>query len=252
MTPKSYKDNFFEYHLQDSISSAEEIIPLVLKFIQPTSVIDIGCGIGTWLTVWKKYGLKNIRGVDGAYIDENSLLIPIEEFKVFDLEQGYSSDEKYDLVTCLEVAEHISESSAKNLIHSLCKLSDVVLFSAAVPGQEGTLHINEQYPTYWINLFKQNEYIPIDCLRQTLWANKKVSFWYKQNIMFFVKQENISHYDKLKEEAQNTNIDFINIIHPELLDHKSWKVNKYENILNSPKNTLFYFIKRFLLRQPQE
>jgi hypothetical protein len=70
--------------------------------------------------------------------------------------------------------------------------------------------------------------------------------------MFFVKQENISHYDKLKEEAQNTNIDFINIIHPELLDHKSWKVNKYENILNSPKNTLFYFIKRFLLRQPQE
>lgn len=242
MGPKTYQDNFFDFHLQDSINSAKEIIPIVLKYIQPSSVIDVGSGVGTWLSIWEKLGVADIVGVDGSYVDKEKLLIEKPMFVTANLENGFKTDRKFDLVECLEVAEHIQPKNAGNFIASLCDLGDIILFSAAIPGQEGTLHYNEQYPEFWIELFARNNFSPYDCIRQQVWTNDKVSWWYRQNIMFFINDKAKEKYLSIIKEEQSV----LSMVHPELLKYKSAKADNYEKILQNPFTALRYFAGRFL------
>src|ERR1044072_6075262 len=104
---KSYSEDFFSIHLKQSLASAEQIIPLVLNYVRPASVVDIGCGIGTWLSVWKKSNVK-ILGVDGDYVKKEQLMIDQSEFIPYDLSKKFDSPVKYDLVCSMEVGEHIA------------------------------------------------------------------------------------------------------------------------------------------------
>jgi len=112
----------------------------------------------------------------------------------------------------------------------LCNLGNIILFSAAIPGQEGTHHINEQYPSYWRTLFGKNDFVPIDCVRRKVWTNKNVAWWYKQNIMLYVHQDYLNESNELKSKVDSSDIDFIDIVHPEYFNYKSNKANYYENL----------------------
>ena len=241
-TPRKYDDTFYQFHLQGAITSAEAIIPIIQEYISPASVIDVGCGIGAWLKIWQEKGVKEITGVDGTYIDKKQLQIKEEYFQACNLENGYKSNKRYDLVTSLEVAEHLSEKSAEPFIESLCMLGDIILFSAAIPGQEGTMHINEQYPYYWVTIFSKKGYIPIDCIRQRIWNDKKIQWWYRQNILFFVKEGSLENYPKLKDAYNACGDKVLSLVHPEMLEEKNRKINYYEEILNSSKATLKYLL----------
>jgi SAM-dependent methyltransferase len=247
--PKNYTDNFFEYHLQGAIASAEIIIPLVKEYINPVSVIDVGCGIGAWLSVWKKNGTTGIFGIDGGYIDTSKLMIDKSEFSAVDLEKGFDVNRKYDLVCCLEVAEHLPVNCAELFIKLLCNAGDVVLFSAAIPGQEGTLHLNEQYTEYWSAIFKSNGYISVDCLRRRIWNDKRIQWWYRQNILFFVKESSLEMYPPLKlASSLDNNSNALSFINPELFEYKNRKIDKYESILKSKTKTLKYLLNKILKR----
>jgi hypothetical protein len=242
MRPKTYQDNFFNYHLEDSISSAKAVIPVVLKYIKPASVIDVGCGVGTWLSVWKEQGITDIQGVDGTYVDLKNLLIEEDKFIKADLDNGFKTNRRYDLVSCLEVAEHIKIENAENFIASLCNLGNVILFSAAIPGQEGTMHFNEQYPQFWIDLFAKYSFTPYDCVRQQIWNNEKISWWYRQNVMFFVNDKVKEQYPSITNEKQEV----LPLVHPKLLYYKTRMVNGYENVLRNPYTVLRYFARKYL------
>ncbi len=252
MQPKDYKDNFFEYHLQGAVNSAKAVIPVVRDYIMPASVIDIGCGIGAWLSVWKSTGVAAVFGVDGEHVDSTKLVIDGSEFKAFDLSKIYATDKKYDLVTCLEVAEHLPSNVADKFVASLCSLGDVILFSAAIPGQEGTMHINEQYPEYWIAIFKKNKYVAIDCIRHRIWNDKTIQWWYRQNIMFFVREDTLPKYPSLKKAHDENKGDVLSLVHPELLDFKEHKVNYYESVLRSSSATLKYFFNYLFKKKADE
>ena len=87
-------------------------------------------------------------------------------FLAFYLKRAIEIDREFDLVVSLEVAEHLPEECAKIFIKSLTKLGPVILFSAAIPFQGWTNHLNEQWPDYWANYFKDNGYEAIDCIRK--------------------------------------------------------------------------------------
>ncbi len=241
MIPKNYNDNFFDYQQMQSYKSAQIILPLVNEWIKPASVIDVGCGVGAWLNACKDLNINKTTGLDGDYVPTEKLLINKDQFIVTDLENEIKITHKYDLAMSLEVAEHLSNSRAAGFIKDLCSLSDVVLFSAAVPGQEGTLHINEQYPDYWISLFNKNDYVCFDCLRPVLWNNKEVQFWYKQNIMLFVNKKTVDRYALLKDLPTFNGND---LVHPDLLDHKTNKSNYYGNILRNPLKAIRYYFSK--------
>lgn len=181
-----YSQRYYEGLKDDSSASARAVVPLVLGLFPSTSIVDVGCGSGTWARAYMDAG-REVLGIDGHVVQPGQLLIPADRFERRDLAQPLSLPRRFDMVNCLEVAEHLAPSRGPSFVADLCKLGDVVLFSAAIPGQGGTHHVNEQWPSYWIPLFEQQGFTPVDCLRWQLWERKEVAWWYVQNLFAFVR-----------------------------------------------------------------
>jgi SAM-dependent methyltransferase len=210
----AYTENFFRELQDGSYRSAKEIVPLVLELVQPRSVIDIGCGAGTWLSVFREFGIHDVCGVDGDYVDAKILKIPKEQFLPLDLKKPFHLGRQFDLALSLEVAEHLPPESAGIFIDSLIRLGPVVLFSAAIPHQGGTQHMNEQWPDYWAKLFQHKGYVAIDCIRKTIWQNSNVEWWYAQNLILFVRTDYLDSHLLLKRAFENTGTSQLSIVHP--------------------------------------
>ena len=162
---ETYNKEFYDVNKKDVIA-AEKILPYILNILKPNSIVDFGCGSGTWLYIANKYGCKDILGLDGDYIDPSWQLIDRKYFQAADFTKKVKLEKKYDLAISLEVAEHIPEEFSDIYLTSITNSSDIILFSAAIPNQEGTNHVNEQYPSYWINKFSKYGFKIYDVLRQ--------------------------------------------------------------------------------------
>ena len=124
--------------------SAASIVALLAPKLKPNSVLDVGCGRGVWPSEWRRAGVADSIGVDGPYVDRASLTIPSESFVAWDLSQPLKLDRHFDLVQSLEVAQCIDAAYADVFVDSLCRHGELIMFSAAVPGQGGERHVNEQ------------------------------------------------------------------------------------------------------------
>ena len=188
MKKTQYNKQFYSVREKAAVQSAEQVVPIVLEHLKPSCIIDIGCGNGCWLSAFAKQGVNDYMGVDGGAVDSENLLISPEHFSSADLsKETYTPGRRYDLVVSLEVAEHIPEDKADSFIEMLTGLGDTVLFSAAIPGQGGVGHVNEQWQSYWAAKFKSAGYEALDIVRPLIWENPKVSYWYKQNILVYSK-----------------------------------------------------------------
>ncbi|MEP0925109.1 methyltransferase domain-containing protein [Leptolyngbya sp. ST-U4] len=211
-----YNQAFFEALRDGSRQSAAVIVPIILDWVQPQRIVDVGCGDGTWLSMFQKHGIADILGIDGDYVEPENLQIPPHQFMSWNLAQPLLLDQTFDLAMCLEVAEHLPEESASDFVDSLVRLSDVVLFSAAIPHQGGTHHINEQWPDYWIQRFEERGFITIDSLRTRIWSHPHVEPWYAQNSFIFVRSDRLSHYPKLQELETQSPWSKQILVHPKI------------------------------------
>lgn len=212
-----------------NMNAASEIAPLLIKIFQPKAVADAGCGTGTFLRVFKDCGVNDITGIDGWWVNKDELLIPKENFLEYDIQQPFALNKKFDLVLCLEVAEHLAESSADGFIKSLTALGDIIIFSAAIPNQGGQNHINEQPFAYWINKFSVHGYSFKDVFRNYFWNNEKIDWWYRQNMFLVVKNSvDISSYSFPLLPSNSIN----EFVHPELLSLYAEKTRLLEKKLN--------------------
>ncbi|MHC1699621.1 MAG: class I SAM-dependent methyltransferase [Humidesulfovibrio sp.] len=170
--------------------SAKRIAGMVLEIFPGTaSVVDVGCGAGTVLRAFLDLGVPRVRGLDAAWVARDQLAIPEDCFTTVDLERGINAPGRFDLAVCLEVAEHLAPGRAASFVAELAGLSDLILFSAAIPGQGGVGHINEQWQSYWAGLFGQHGLRCYDVLRPRLWDDPGVPPWYKQNTLLFSSRE---------------------------------------------------------------
>ena len=197
------------------LQSARAVVPLIMSLTAPMSVIDVGCGPGNWLAAFRERGITDIFGVDQHDYGAD-LRIPHDRFQVVDLNKPFQSERKFDLVICVEVAEHLAPESAPILIESLARLGSVVVFSAAIPFQGGTDHRNEQWPDYWRRLFGTHEFVPLDCLRPRIWENREVAWWYSQNILLYVNEESLAANAGLRAEAEHLPMYPLALVHPSL------------------------------------
>lgn len=196
---KGYTDTFFGEMVTTSGKAAEYIVPDLLKKTNCKSVLDLGCGTGEWLKVWQKCGVNDILGVDGDYVSKDSIKISTDKFQIHNLETAFVAGRKFDLAMSVEVAEHLPESVAETFVDSLTNHADLIMFSAAVPGQVGTWHINEQWQEYWQKKFEARGYDTIDYIRKRWWNNPHIVWWYRQNILLYVKSDQWDKYPELKK-----------------------------------------------------
>jgi SAM-dependent methyltransferase len=211
-----YTDEFYSYHREGALRSAHVVVPLVLRLLKPQSVVDVGCGTGAWLSVFQEHGVADVYGIDGDWVDRQALAIPPDRFSAVDLQQPFSVDRRFDLAVCLEVGEHLRSASAGTFVDSLTRLAPAVLFSAAIPYQGGTRHINEQWPDYWVAHFADKGYASIDCIRRHVWQNQDIEWYYAQNVLLFATSELIASSPLLQEELERTAPEPLALVHPRM------------------------------------
>ncbi|QDV66367.1 hypothetical protein Poly24_00510 [Rosistilla carotiformis] len=185
----------FFYSERDRLTrrSAEIILQSLQPVVEFRSLIDVGCGVGTWPAVAKsEFGCQRVHGVDGEWVDQTLLQIDRSEFTVTELANGKGPDVqalgRWDMAVSLEVAEHLQPQDADWFVELLTSLSDVVLFSAAIPRQGGFGHHNEQWPSYWGEKFKAAGYQCVDFIRQTHWEDDSILPHYRQNCFVFMNR----------------------------------------------------------------
>jgi SAM-dependent methyltransferase len=210
---ESYSANFFAGCTPGSLLSARAVLALLFEIYQPKSVIDVGCGQGTWLVAAEELGARVLMGIDGPWVDATSLFSKKIDFRSVDLEAPFSVPQKFDLCISVEVAEHLSAGCAGEFVKSLCTASDVVLFSAAIPQQGGTNHINERWQSFWAGLFDEAGYGCYDLIRAKVWADPKVESWYRQNLLLYVRR---THPLGAKLHSYVSAHGPLDIVHPEI------------------------------------
>ena len=228
-----YNKGFYDSQSRESYKSAKIVLEILMRRLNNHnfgSIIDFGCGVGSWLAASKELGFDTILGVDGDYVPRDMLMIDNHEFQSFDLSKPKLfnlSGDRYDLALSLEVVEHIIESDASDFIKLLTSKSDMVLFSAAIPYQGGHGHVNENWVEYWADKFSEEGFLPIDIVRPEIWNNENVCWWYRQNIILFVNKNKISHLPP--NMILNTPL---SIVHPEqyLLAVHREKTNRYYSL----------------------
>ena len=183
-----YNDTFFDYIDDGARASAKAVIAHLLPLLGVGSVVDFGSGRGAWLAEWRAAGIEDVCGLDGEYVDRDQLAIAVEDFRPVDLTKPVSLGRRFDLAQSLEVGEHLPESAAKTLVASMVEHSDRVVFSAAVKGQGGEFHINEQPLSYWQALFESHGYFAYDCIRPALQGNGNVEPWYRYNSILYLNE----------------------------------------------------------------
>ena len=183
-----YSDTFFNYIDQGARRSAKVLIGLLNGWIAPQSVLDLGCGRGVWLDEWHAAGASRVLGVDGDYVNRDTLAIDASSFHAADLTSPLDFATRFNLAQSLEVGEHLPTAASDALVDSLCAGSDRVLFSAAVVGQGGEFHVNEQPLSFWQEKFAARGYRAYDCLRPHLQGNTDVEPWYRYNAVFYANE----------------------------------------------------------------
>jgi SAM-dependent methyltransferase len=235
----TYSTEFFKNRREQTLASARPIVEHLWKAIKPETVLDVGCATGIWLAEAQKKGALNVRGIDGPWVPREELEIEDAYFLEHDLSQNNPSDVGYyDLAFCIEVAEHLAPNAADRLINFLTSHADAVLFSAAIPGQGGTGHVNEQPQSYWHKKFRDRKFECFDVVRPDFWDDPIINVIYKQNMLLYVRAKGVFHDALLEgqfassEVATNFSLDRI---HPYLF-----------KLRIAPKKTIIQRIQRKL------
>ncbi len=216
---KVYDAEFFKGRNAATRYAAEKVLAIVADLIpEVRSAVDVGCGVGTWLSVLRERGVDDICGFDGNWVDHSLLEIPVASFRETNLQQPVECDRRFDLAISLEVAEHVPENCADTFVDSLTALADFVLFSAAIPDQGGVNHLNEQWQSYWAEKFQCRSYIATDPVRSQIRADKQISIPYRQNILLYVNETR-----KHEVRADVCEAASLSVAHPELYEIRNSK-----------------------------
>ena len=144
MKDTPYNAGYFESHFfqQDYRTIARSI----LDVYQPKTVAELGCGNGKLSRELATLGVE-VFAVDGfSCPDFAGLPVVFQRVDLNNTDELEScfAGRRFDLAICLEVAEHLESENSEGLIRCLTEVASVIVFSAAVPGQGGSGHINCQ------------------------------------------------------------------------------------------------------------
>lgn len=237
------QENFLFGHLRDqSYDAATRIIPLLTEIIgRPESVLDLGGGTGGWCAAFKENGVTEVHCVDHPTARQSDLLVSDNEFIACDLDNRVPKVRKVDLALCIEVLEHLPPDRGLKAVNYLTKCSDVILFSAAIPGQGGTGHINEQWPDYWKSAFEDLGYECFDYIRPSIISDANIPYWLRQNIRIFARPEEIDNHPY---ESRSLIGNEFYLIHKSIAEKEITLYEAFTSLPNAIKNFVLFNLNK--------
>ncbi len=217
MTRAMYSRSFYSDQASISQRSAETVLPIIIETVRPTSVVDVGCGAGTWLETAMSLGVSDVLGIDFGAAAHEALRIPPERFLQRDLTEPIDLGRSFDLAISLEVAEHLPERLSRQFVATMASLAPVVMFSAATPGQGGTGHVNEQWQSYWVERFADVGYAASGLVRSIAWDDDSVAAHYAQNTLLFASERWVSE----NSDVWTPLAEPIDVIHPRIYSRQT-------------------------------
>jgi len=125
--------------------------------LRPSSTLDAGCAIGFLVEALRDRGVEAY-GIDVSEWAISQVPPSVRPFctvaSLTDEIEGH-----FDLVTIIEVMEHMPDSVAGLVIANLTRHADAVLFSSTSDGFEESTHINVHTPDHWAALFAANGFM---------------------------------------------------------------------------------------------
>jgi hypothetical protein len=120
----------------------------------------------------------------------------------------------FDLMLCVEYAQHVPPDDSVRLVRSLCERSLRVVFSAALPRQSGSSHINCRSQHDWIELFATFGFTCLDAFRPLLWQATHVAPAVRQNAFLMVRRDLRGEHPHLQEPT------LLDVYHPLLVNER--------------------------------
>ena len=171
----------------------EGIADKIVKDLNPSTVLDVGCAVGYLVAALRDRGVKAY-GID---ISEFAVSKVREDIKPYCMVWSATEPlpeafpQKYDLLITIEVAEHLYEEDASKFIENICRYSDKIIFSSTPDDIYEKTHFNVQQAEYWAKRFAQNKFFKD--------LNYDVSYISPQSCLFAKQQYSL---DKLVEDYE--------------------------------------------------
>lgn len=162
-----YDENYYEGHFCGVAYTRNEphwsrffgnVADQIVKNLNARTVFDAGCAIGFLVEELRKrhveafgrdfseYAIEKVPETLKPFCEVGSIVDPIEG--------------TYDLVTCIEVIEHMTEADGRLAIANLCTVAPLILFSSSPDAFDEPTHINVQPPLYWLRIFREFGFAP--------------------------------------------------------------------------------------------
>lgn len=125
----------------------------IVELFAPKSTYDAGCAKGFLVRALLERGVDAYGGDISEEAIEGAPAGLRERLEVIDLSQPLQSDRRYDLVTCIEVLEHMAPDHARRAVANLCAMSDVVLLSTTPDDFREPTHVNIRQAGDWAQAF---------------------------------------------------------------------------------------------------
>jgi hypothetical protein len=217
-----YDNKYYRSIDKGSLSSARRIVPLIQAAVSDiSSVLDLGAGRGSWLSVWQSSGVSDVMAVDAGEFPEEEALVDPQRVVHASVVEPLDLGRRFDLAECLEVGEHVPTGLSQVLVANLVAHADVVLFSAGSPGQGGVGHINEQLLDFWVDLFKVRGYRSYDAVRPRVVGDRDVEPWYRFNAVLFANDAGAA---RLSADARQSRFPDSGNFHA--FDSATWRLRK--------------------------
>jgi len=236
---RGYDESFFAQH-----SAIAPVYPLLVEMmlaeITPPpqgrslpvqySVVDVGCGHGLLVEAWRSAGISESYGMEGSNAAKHMWPPEFRQhyYQIQDLtlwQEAAINMPETDLVTTLEVAEHLPETSADHFIQLLATHRPAtIVFGAATPFQDQGLnpgHVNENTFAYWTEKFAHQQYaldfVATARIRHKLLMDKRFqpyfisAWWYPKNILIFRDTQKVPKND---DDDDDDDMDLKLVRHP--------------------------------------
>lgn len=176
MPAAPYDQRFKLGQIAPSLRSARLFLGHLWRYLQPQSVIELGCGRGAWLKACHELGSTQLVGYDGHWNSAEMMVDGAIEFHGVDLNAQFDVARNAGLAISLAVAQHLERASAARFVGRLTAASGAVLFDAG-----GC----EQDHSWWAGLFAHHGYQPFDLFRSRFWGNVDLCYWSRQNTFLY-------------------------------------------------------------------